>query len=89
MSNGGGTLKTLFRGEFQGKRQWLETVIDLDRILYVSAYPNSDFPGTCLAQYNDDFALHLDVTLAQMRKIMDEHKIDPLKNFDTHSDFSD
>jgi len=85
----GGTLKTFALIEVQGQKRWTETIIDLDRVSHVLAYPLEDYPGTCFVQYCSDRAIHVDQSLQQMRRILDEHKRNPLKNFDTHCDMSD
>jgi hypothetical protein len=82
----GGTLKTLALLTVERKKRWVETIIDIDKILYVSECPLDDYPGTCMLSYNDHHALHVDVPLKQMRKIIGEHKKYPWKNFDTHFD---
>ena len=84
-AQGGGTLKTLALHELCGQKTWAEAIIDIDRILVVKEYTLGDYPGTCLLQYCNDYALHVDVSLTQMRKILDEHKRNPMKNFDTHT----
>lgn len=85
----GGTLKTMALMNINGQRRWAETLIYFDKILHVTEYPFEDYPYTCLIQYTDASALHVDVSLKQMRKILDEHKHNPMKNFDTHCNMSE
>jgi len=68
-NQGGGTLRTLSLKKIDGQWRWVDTVIDLDRILHMSACPNDDYPDTSLLQYSSQYALHVDVPLKQMRKI--------------------
>ena len=84
MTTGGGTLKTLSLTAIKGEFRWVETVIDMDKILHVVEYPYDEYPGTCLLSYSESMALHVDVPIDAMRKIMDGHKQKPMKNFDTH-----
>jgi len=84
MNQGGGTLKTLSLTKIDKKQRWVETVIDLDKIICVQEYPFDTCPNTSLLSYSGEYAIHVDVPLKQMRKILDEHKRNPLKNFDTH-----
>ena len=69
-----GTLKTLALSKINGQPRWTETVIDLDKIICVNEYPFDDYPHTSFLKYSDNYAMHVDVPLKQMRKILDEHK---------------
>ena len=86
----GGTLKTLSLSIHNNQARWKETIIDLDKVQFVQEYPYEDYPDTCCVAYanqgSQTYSLHVDISLKQMRKIMDEHKRNPVKNFDTHHD---
>jgi hypothetical protein len=88
MNEGGGTLKTLAKVIINGKPRWAEVVVDLDKILQIIEYNDDDFPDTCFLAFKDDHALHVDLSLKQMRKILGEHKRYPMRDFDTHVDMS-
>jgi hypothetical protein len=85
-ASGGGTLKTLSLVKINGKQRWTEVVVNLSKLLYVIEYPGDDYPNTCFLAQSDEHALHVDLSLKQMRKILDEHNRLPFKNFDTHGE---
>jgi predicted acetyltransferase len=89
MSEGGGTLKTLSLVTINKKPRWVEVIVDLDKVLQIMEYPDDDHKGTCFLAFSDDYALHIDVSMKQMRKIMIEHKKNPTQDFDTHCDMSE
>ena len=47
----GGTLKTMSLMNINGEQRWEETIIHLDRVIYVTGYSSDDYPDTCLIQY--------------------------------------
>jgi len=82
---GGGTLKTMGWATHNGIKTTKEILVDLDKIICVAKCDDDIKGDTCLISVTDSMALHIDIPLDQMRKILDEHKKHPYKNFDTHS----
>jgi hypothetical protein len=83
------TLKTIGWLTLDDQKVCKEFVIPLETILCAVEY--DDGKGeTCLVFLPGDCGCHIDITLKQMRKILDEHQRNPRKNFDTHPevDFS-
>ena len=52
----------------------------MDNILFATDYAD----GTCLIQVSEKCAVHADIPLTQMHRILKEHDIDPDRDFDTH-----
>ena len=75
------TLKTISWVSFNGEQACKETLIPMDNIMFVTDYVD----GTCLIQVSEKCAVHADIPLKQMNRILKEHDIDPDRDFDTHS----
>jgi|GEM_PF-4759224 len=82
---GGGTLRTIGWMTHNGKRSTREVVIDLDKIICVTEVNDDTKGNTCALSLTESMAMHVDVSLEQMRQILDEHKKYPHRNFDTHA----
>jgi len=80
------TLRTFCWAFFEGEETCKEVLIPFDKILCIQDHDGGK-GDTCLISVSGSSAIHADVTLDEMRKIMDDHCKHPDKNIDTH-DFS-
>lgn len=81
------TLRTYGWTIINGKREYREFLVDLDKVLYATAHADPSGDNTCLLALTTTLGLHVDVPLSKMQEIIRESKIHPLKDFDTHPDF--
>jgi len=84
-----GFLKTLAWTERKKVTCPRTVVVDLDNIEYI--HESDDDDGTCLIALKNNnptstynAALHVDIPIDQLMDIMNEHKKNPDKNFETH-----
>ena len=78
------TLRTLGWVKLNGEQVCKEFVVPLPKVMFAQEYNVEGKGDTCIITLSDTFALHIDIPLKQMRKILDEHHKSPYKNFDTH-----
>ena len=73
-------LKTISWVTAWGQPACKETLVPMDNILFITEGEN----GTCYIQVSNNSAVHADIPLKQMHRILKEHDIDPDRDFDTH-----